>query len=1019
MRQEPRKGAGMANDESGYIMVMSIFVMIIMVIVGIVLIVVGMGELELSSRTNVMEKVYDIAEAGVSRGVLQARYDPDLVKEGEGYGHVYPYGSFLDPLGTQRPQWKMEAPAPFGGGTYTVEIWQDERHWFPNDEDPNYKVIKSTGFYQKGSSSKYSASRTVEARVRIDAWSEDYDAAFDYIIFNNDTSPGIISSSWADPWPGSTFYLGEFVWDAITPYQSGQEVHAPKGAIYTKGNMDLSTVLGGKLEIRGNVVATGDILLSNTFDLNGGIDIRGNVVAGADSDWLDAAASTADFMSGGGNTLGAGDLDLRIRADVSGNTDGIRVRGLLAAARDVRIWSTASWGLRTAVSVNGVRAGRDVTIGGTSNLNLVTPVEVGKATGIYCGRDLSSESTFVGGLDLGDVWTGRNVSCATSWAGDKIGWIRANSGVTLSTTSFGTLRTGAIEAGSGGVQFNKTGSIISGIEMETGSRSDPAFEQGRPYSIKSVGNVNLSLSGFSLGSFNYISLGSIISKGDISLDAQVGGSLSYLDLKKSVKAWGSVLLRSKQNVAVGADVGRSVVSRNSSVSILSTGTIPGNITMSGGILAGGDLSVSNGSWWTWTRLRNVEALGSISIYAESMLEVNGAVRALGNASIDARGYMSTNSIRKGIWANDVNVALEQSWLSYRPRMYIDHIRDQNDNRTGDCIKAQGNITLRPNPIGGYIIRHGIYMGSNTDRPPANPGWVTRQTGRSYSASPDRNVHYGDGYGSREGNVTAAPVDNPAGGTPLIVPDVTAPAAPTRGTSTKETTYDIDVPGAADLTGTAVFPQPNWGYFQTQASIDHAATPGVAHILKDTGNVADGDYDNAAGNGQILFRWDSSTHYGNKETVYNGNANVVLKIQALDWTGKALDWEGTIVSKGNILIDNATSNWFVDYGNTLNIITGGGFFWAKPGLALRLRNNSKLHIYASREIDMSQATLAGLNQTELLGSFTAGWYVKFFSYSLYDEITWRWSRFNLDVEAWMPQYRVLSYREVERPARVWP
>ena len=557
MRKKPASRAGMVNDEGGYIMVMSVFVMVIMVIIGIVLIVVGMGELELSSRTHVMEKVYDIAEAGVSRGVLEARYDQDLVAIGAGNGHVYGYGF-------NTPQWSTTEE--IGGGTYTVEVWQDNKRWgiMGESEDPNYKVIKSTGTYQKGSN--YKATRTLEARVRIDAWSDDYDAAFDYVIFNNDTNPPTDPRGGRDPWPKSTFLLGKFVWDGISAYDSGVELHAPKGAIYTKGNMDFSTVVGGKLEIKGNVVGTGDINLSNVFDVYGGIDIRGNVVAGARSDWEDAASSAVPFMNGGDNA--AGDIYLDVTLDPSATKEGIRVDGLVAAARDVKIESLLASGLKSAIKVGGVRAGRDVNITGTVNLNLAWPVEVGKAYGVYCSRDFSAKSTFLGGLDIGDVWSGRNVSGIAQFSSDKIGHIKANNAVTLTADYMGSLRTGSIKAGAGGVQFNRGGLVLSVLNIETGARTDT---DGLMYSIKSLGDVNMSLSGFSLGYFEYVALNRIISNGNINLDARIGGNLCYLDLRRSVGAKGSVRLRANQSVKVGADSGRSVTSENSWVSLESVG----------------------------------------------------------------------------------------------------------------------------------------------------------------------------------------------------------------------------------------------------------------------------------------------------------------------------------------------------------------------------------------------------------------------------------------------------------------
>ena len=310
--------------------------------------------------------------------------------------------------------------------------------------------------------------------------------------------------------------------------------------------------------------------------------------------------------------------------------------------------------------------------------------------------------------------------------------------------------------------------------------------------------------------------------------------------------------------------------------------------------------------------------------------------------------------------------------------------------------------------------HGIYLGSSVSNSnPPNPGYVTYQGG--YSASPSSNVHYGSGYGPRSGTVASPPVSSSA------VETLTAPAAPTRGTGGEETAYDIDIPGAADLTGTAVFPEPNWSYFYKMAYSDDIANPGVPHVLEDTGLVSDGDYDGAANNGQILFKWDTTTPYSSNETVYNGDSNVVLKIQALNWSNRAADYQGTIVSKGNVLVDDATTSWWVKTGNRLNVISGGGIFWHNIGLALVKETDCYYHFYAAREIDLGDATFALGYVARFNGSFTAGWYVLLFkntgfNWKIWEDITWKWSRFQLDPDAWMPQYRVFSYREVENPAR---
>ncbi len=950
--------ANVFGREDGYVLVMSVFVLVIMVIVGTMLIVVGVGEVELSSKTKSIEKVYELAEAGISRAIVEARLNPDILDPGQVSGHVY-----NTPLNT--PQ--FTAREDFGDGYYVVELWQDDRAWDWNDpynSDVNRKVIKSTGFYKAG---RNRVSRTLEMRVKIDVWSEEYDASFDYLIFNNDTR----GASGRDPWPKSTFYLGNFVWDAKTAYSSGGEYRRPKGAIYTKGNMDLINFIGGKLKVLGNIVASGDIRLANTVGLHGGVDIDGNVVAGARPNWEQATQSTVQFLDGvesNGARLGAGDVELKVIADPNVTDHGIRVNGLIAAARDIKIKTWGATGIQSAVKVGGLRAGRDIEFPAAANFNINWPVEVGKLSGITCGRDFDATSTFLGGLDLGDVWAGDDVSFTVNFSPDRIGNIKAYDKVTLSANQFGTIRSGAVEAGAGGVELKKGGYVISTSEFR--------INQKNGSSITSLGDIVLSGSGWSLDYFNVTTEGSILCGSNINIDGQTGGSWSTLNLKRSVRAKGSITLKTNQGIDIGHDAGISVISENSSVEISTNGFITGGIKISGDVLARGNINL----------FADTGFLG-----VNTYLQVSGGVRShQGNINVESAGLISpSNWVLKGLWAGgNASAKISQSWFAFSTKMTIGRI--VNDD---SAIRAVGNIILRPNP---FWPAHWPW-----EEPPDNMILNgNARYGGIYDANPANRVGYASGYGPISSSVS--PPSAPT------VPQVTAPAPPTLGSG-----GDIDILQAADLESPVKFPEPNWGFFYKQAYNDDEANPSAPHLLEDGGR---GDEDGQV-NGQILFKWDSSKPYSPNETVFSPNPAVVLKIKALDWSDEGADFKGTIVARGNILLDSASTNFFLDRRQTLNIITGGGFFWENAGLSLTLSEECNFHIYASREIDLHSAVFNFWGTNRIIrGSFAAGWYVLFYRYDLFTDLLWQWARFDIDPEAWMPQYRVYSLREVPEPAK---
>lgn len=368
------------SDESGYILILSLFVMVIATIIGMGLIVVGMNEFTLSNRTKLMDRAYDIAEAGVNRAAVQLKIDPGLSTDNLVTDHLYMVGT---------PQWPHGDPAgdteEFEGGHYNVTIWQSERT-SPHDEtqNPQYKVIRSTGKVESGG---MTAQRTIEARIISGAPNIEYDASFDYCIYN-----GFNEEQGHGTWPpGATpTWVGSFTWDGYTI----SEGRIPKGAIYTKGNINIPCAVFGDLNIIGNLVATDNITLKSDWGFNNGdngINVtKGNIVAGLNRDAISTPDRNTAYVT----------MNLSFGRSTAINVYGDNApdKGYIVAANDVIVDNegSATFGAPlqigakpgTNVSQGGIMAGDSVSI--TSNIALTL-----SGNGIQIGNVISGGKTVI------------------------------------------------------------------------------------------------------------------------------------------------------------------------------------------------------------------------------------------------------------------------------------------------------------------------------------------------------------------------------------------------------------------------------------------------------------------------------------------------------------------------------------------------------------------------------------------------------------------------------------------------
>ena len=184
------------NEEEGYILIMGIFIMLILMIMGVALAVMGLQEFELASRVKMMDQAYLIADSGINSAAVALETNDA-------------YRQALSPVYGGSSSITTGTNPDFGGygsatGTYTYWVYQSEQ----NPTDAGYKVIKSKGTI---TSQGKTVERTILARIVLSAGGTDYDASFDYLMYNGMDSNGDGVSErgiWA---PTSLRFLGSII----------------------------------------------------------------------------------------------------------------------------------------------------------------------------------------------------------------------------------------------------------------------------------------------------------------------------------------------------------------------------------------------------------------------------------------------------------------------------------------------------------------------------------------------------------------------------------------------------------------------------------------------------------------------------------------------------------------------------------------------------------------------------------------------------------------------------------------
>ncbi|MDD5747637.1 MAG: hypothetical protein PHP64_01055 [Actinomycetota bacterium] len=957
---------GRIKDESGYVLIMALFVILILSLIGVALTVVGIQEYTISSLTKLMDQSYAIADAGVNRAAVHIQLNPDLTKT---TSPAYPTAQY------------GPASENFGGGQFTYSIYQS--NIYPSD--PTMKIIRSTGKITRGGKT---SERTIEAQIQIGAGSEEYDASFDYCIYNGNSDSGG-TGTWPSVLRFGGYISGNYYFDGLTPYEG----RSPKGAVYTKGSIQIPVWLLGDIIYKGNIVATDNIEIRNTWhaDWNDpGIQIQnGRAIAGLD---------------------GTGNLSVKVAECIAATKPALSIPSpsRVVAAGDITIDTLVNASLSNVLEIGDVKAGGNVRISGTFNISQA--MQIGN---VISGGKTTVESRWLNGINVGNIWAGQ----AADGLGVDLDTEAASKITVAGITSRGKVNAEADVAGISTANII-AGNDITGSTGGIGVRFKIAWLSGTSVgTIISTGRVNLEAVNISN-----------ITTGSIYAGADAGGTgvywqgnvLSSIDCG-DVYSVGCVYA----NLASGSDISIGLINCESYVYLTGKewSSVSDDIIVDGAIKAKDYVKITGyddimvygaitTESWVWIKdyygsfsLGNVRIYGNVWADTEICPDTGYTIRIENelwqdcdvHGSIMARGpirYLSTQPgvtgegdtyIDGGLWGTSVKVT--RDWGGGYGDLYVGKISGSNDS-----IRSTGNVECKG---AGDVFDDDIILGGGS-------GDIR------YNGSTD--IDDTD-YGSTFGGYTSLP------DAPNLGNLVTTPAKPNPVYVDRNGVFDepgpagqnknVDVLAEAGLHGTVDLLEPNWEYFETMAKQDDASNPGAPHMIYDGGA---GDKDGVV-NDEIKFQWDTTTPYSTNETVYNGDPDVSIVINKLDWTGRGPKFTGTLVSRGSIYMSCSSTDWTMEQEETLNLVSGYDISSKTAGLTVWENPNCHYHWWAEHNIDISNMRFSlGGGQT-YYGSFTAGNTVMYADNSFWPDSTFRWSRWELDPVAWAPPFDILVWKEI--------
>ena len=939
-----------SEDQSGYLLFMALFVMVIMLIVGIALIVVGTSEATISKRYTVMGEAYSIAEAGVQRATIAVASN-DQSTDGSFKGLAE-----NTTVSTTTPQWKTTESFTVGGrpGKYTAEVYQNPDY----PDQPSYKIIRSTGEYTYGTTK---IMRKVEASLSIPVQGKDYDAAFDYVMYNGNNSGS--TSTWPenfDTGDPTKWYLGNFTWDGGTTESGG---HTPKGAVYMNGNVMVPAAVSPHLKFKGPgpglgaaIVATGNVEFKNNWQANivPGTVIDGDLVAGLghklplSPDWGNVTISS-------GGTLSVKNL--------------VQVTGNIVANGNVK--ATCSWlaGWDPTFSIGGIYAAGNVEIGGTAQLG----------GGVTIGSIVSAGKTFLtsvaatSGITVTSIRAGNDsgptnvetidyyncgVVLDTDWGSINSGLITSNGRVVIYADA-AKVTTGNIWAGNDTSSDNGGNGLYADVEWFSGLTTANISSAGavRLYSPRHLGGVDYTqfnigdiITPYGVGATIDIQQGGLVNGGNIYVgglfNCQIRGfadeELCFLTLGQISGMQGVIINQPDPILVGGIKAGNASIPADISV-YCSNRTYSGEESyITGPIQASRDITIKHENW-----------------------------RWLGGGDL----FLNANGVKEGIyWAtahNKVKVIAD-----------YDSIFNQPDIDLGGMQAPQVEV-WSVNLLGNLVSNY------NSDQ----VGGTRSQT----MPSPEY------------------PQQSPQ--------TVNKPGVPTVG-DTWHDGKDINTYSAANLEKPVAVLKPSWDHFKQKAEDDDAEVRAQSdpydpvvpadrmHILP-----SGADY-------HLFWRADKySSHEtvymeDQEHTLYIDGATFLGDTQEYEATIVA---RGNVT----IDVKNAGDWVWGGAKQTLTIISGGSITWINNPGAVGLfssRVNSTLYLYALNDIILEDLKWTAWESpwggsvpdpgSNYYGSFTAGNRVYFSSpYTLVNNTTFHWKRWALDPVGWAPSYKVLSWKEL--------
>ncbi|MBN2167894.1 MAG: hypothetical protein JW738_01510, partial [Actinobacteria bacterium] len=135
------------------------------------------------------------------------------------------------------------------------------------------------------------------------------------------------------------------------------------------------------------------------------------------------------------------------------------------------------------------------------------------------------------------------------------------------------------------------------------------------------------------------------------------------------------------------------------------------------------------------------------------------------------------------------------------------------------------------------------------------------------------------------------------------------------------------------------------------------------------------------------------------------------IDKIDWDAISAVFEGTIVCKGNIYIDCSDTNWVIATDDTLNLVAGGDIEVIDSSLRFIKQEDAHYHFWAVDDIIFNNSNITAVGISTFYGSFTAGDRVIYTSNSLWENTTFKWSRWALDPVAWLPPFKIYTWKEI--------